>query len=138
MMPKVWTNTYGRQLDMKAKLPHAVRVGPKTFKVVYKTNMNSNGNPLCGSMNGPMYSIEISTTENRTREEALSCLFHETLHAILYVTGQSDSIGEEKSEEGLVVALENFLGEAINWKHSMWKDWKFVELRPTSELVEVS
>ena len=50
--------------------------------------------------------IEISREECKTEELMNSTLIHEYCHAVLYVTGQSETLSEEQ-EEGIVVAMEH-------------------------------
>ena len=114
---------------MKVRAPHAVQVGPKVFTIKYQPMVVHDGDEVCGYCDGPGYEILLSLTENHSKDALFSTLFHETVHAIWYVTGQADTLKEPNIEEGVTVAMENFLGEAINWKHPMWKEWKVVKLK---------
>lgn len=80
------------------------------FEVQYVKQVDEEHN--AGETDGSKRIIKISTTENPTEELKHSVLVHEYLHAVLYVTGQSERLGE-KEEESLVLAMEHALAQII-------------------------
>lgn len=114
---------------MKVKLPHKVWIGPKSFSIVYKSTIKVDNEVVGGSCYGPKREIEISLSESHTREELLETLWHEIIHAVLYVSGQSSTLNNDDQEEGIVVALEGFLADAVDWNASMFEDWKPVKIK---------
>ena len=80
------------------------------FEVQFVKQVDEEHN--AGETDGSKRIIKISTTENPTEELRHSVLVHEYLHAILYVTGQSERLGE-KEEEALVLALEHALADKV-------------------------
>ena len=112
---------------MRIKVPHKAKVGHKTFTVSYVSKLMNDGEEVTGMCEGHELSIKISTSVPTNRESVLATLWHEYLHGVLYVSGQAESIGDSKLEEGLVVALENFTTDTVDWKASCWKDWSFEE-----------
>ena len=80
------------------------------FEVQYVKQVDEDHN--AGETDGTKRTIKISTTQNPTEELKHSVLVHEYLHAVLYVTGQSERMGE-KEEESLVLALEHALADKI-------------------------
>ncbi len=80
------------------------------FKVLFVKQVDEEHN--AGETDGAKRIIKISTTENPTEELKYSVLVHEYLHAVLYVTGQSERMGE-KEEESLVLALEHALADKL-------------------------
>jgi hypothetical protein len=115
------------------RLPHKVRIGNRTVNIHYKHQvLSDNGEELAGQCVAPQESIEISLSDNTTRKLILSTLWHEVLHYVLYYSGQCVALErvDMEREEGVVLALENVLFGAVNWKASMWKDWKLVKVHP--------
>lgn len=86
---------------MNVKLPSEVMVLGHLFRVRLVPDVED-----LGSCTGHKRVITIS--EEQTQEQAESTLLHEIIHAALYVTGQSETLGEER-EEGLVLAIEHAL-----------------------------
>jgi hypothetical protein len=105
-----------------------VDVGLREFSIVYKNKITFDGEEVQGCFKSDSMVIEISTSENKTEEQIKSTIFHETLHGILSITGQSATIEKENIEEGIVVTLELHLADKINWKHKMWKNWRAVDV----------
>ena len=127
---------------MKIKAPHSVRVGPQSYKIIYKEKVyqtpNSDGGKeeISGACSQGLNTIEISTTESYNKRLLFSTVFHEFCHAMLYVSGQAERLVEDGAqEEGLVIMLESYLESVIDWKHSMWGDWKTIELTSKKEEV---
>ena len=95
-------------------IPFEVRYEEKVYALEDKEQKDA----LVGFTRGDQRQIQISLTENKTEALIESTLLHETLHAILYLAGQSDilegadpSEDHDKLEEGLVTALENGLSQ---------------------------
>ncbi len=126
---------------MKVKVPHKVQIGPKSFEIVYKDKVTGreDKDSLCGLCDPVTETITISLTEHPKVSLLMSTVFHETLHGILYITGQAETLthGEAGTqEEGIIVAMENFLIPTVDWKSSMWGDWKFEVLNFKEEAID--
>lgn len=80
------------------------------FEVQFVKQVDAEHN--AGETDGSKRIIKISTVENPTEELRHSVLVHEYLHAIFYVTGQTERMGEQE-EEGFVLALEHALADKI-------------------------
>lgn len=83
------------------QLPKEVTVLGQTFQIRVVPSVDDDG-----SCDGPHRMITIS--EGQTQEEADSTLFHELIHAALFVSGQGETLGVDR-EEGIVLALEHAL-----------------------------
>mgnify|MGYP003140726036 FL=1 len=118
---------------MRCKLPHAVQIGPLQFNVVYKNKIKDpkeESEIIWGQTYVEKREIEIGLIINRTREQCLSTLFHETLHAVIGTTGHSEILNTANPgcEEAIVITFENYFANTIDWKHPMWMNWKFVDI----------
>jgi Zn-dependent peptidase ImmA (M78 family) len=78
------------------------------FEVKFKEKLTEDGDECYGLTDGAARTIEISTALNKTEDMKASTLVHEYCHAVLYVTGQSETLTTEQ-EEGLVIAFEHAL-----------------------------
>ena len=83
------------------------------FEVIFQDKIDDDGDTVSGLCYGSGHRIYISTEENKTPEEINSTLLHECIHAILYVSGQSQLLKEDH-EEGIVIALESALAPLIS------------------------
>ena len=118
---------------MRLKLPHAIRVGPKVFHVKYHKRVTDDKDPCHGVCDGINRTIEISTSLHNDREGVLATIFHETVHAVIYTSGQNQNLDPDK-EEALVQMLETHFDSVIDWSHAMWMDWKFVILKSKEDV----
>jgi len=80
-----------------------------TIKYVDKLK-DDDGEILCGDTDIDKYLIRISTGYHDTDSEMSRTILHETLHAILRMTGQNEMLSE-KQEEAIVRALEQGLSQ---------------------------
>lgn len=114
----------------KIKVPHIAYIGPKEFEIQYGSRVVEEGVEVSGSAHGPNQKICISLTQAKDKKQLFEAILHETLHAILYVTGHKELIGNEKKEEALVVLFEVFLGDSIDYTNSpLWGEWKSVRFK---------
>jgi len=96
--------------NSKTQPPSKVRLAGVEFTIEYKSKVVSDsGEDLSGQCSGAERLIEVSTSENKTKDARDRTLLHECLHGILHVTGLSSMINDEDKEEAIVVALENAL-----------------------------
>lgn len=74
--------------------------------------------------------IEVALIKHKTKEELLSTVFHEMLHAILWKTGLQALLEglSDTAEEAIVVALENHLNQAVKLDTKSWLEFTFVEI----------
>lgn len=86
-------------------IPTEVTIGGVCFKVVLA---DCDG---CGEFDATAETITISAGDSYGAQR--KTLFHEALHAALYVSGQSERLSP-KQEESLVVALEHSLWPLVN------------------------
>lgn len=94
-------------------LPKKIFVCGVPFTVAYKDRIKAESDELVyGQTMGHQRLIEINKSAHDTEEQLRSTLFHECLHAILHVTGQSEGLSDTQ-EESLVIALENAIGPII-------------------------
>jgi hypothetical protein len=61
-----------------------------------------------GETDGTERTIKVDLHKHTSQEQVTSTLFHEMIHAVLHVSGQSELL-RGKQEEALVVALEHGL-----------------------------
>lgn len=93
----------------KLTLPTAISVLGQDFEIVDKKLASADGEEEnYGECDGGEATIYIDLSKHKSQEQVESTLLHETLHAALYISGQSEHMSE-KQEEGVVVALENAL-----------------------------
>ncbi|MBA2680996.1 MAG: hypothetical protein H0U76_21695 [Ktedonobacteraceae bacterium] len=91
--------------------PRSVKVLGVKFRVKYVDGLvNSKADALYGDCDGPGHTIRICTKLNKTPQACEATLMHEVIHAILYLTGQSELLSEDR-EEALVLSLENGLSK---------------------------
>lgn len=83
------------------RLPSAIKVLGVEFKIRLMPAVDDHG-----ACDGPHRLIMVS--EEQDQDEAESTLLHETIHAALFVSGHSETLGSER-EEGIVLALEHAL-----------------------------
>ena len=113
---------------MKINAPHKVRIGPRNFKIVYKDSLLSKDKEeLSGGCHQASDLIEISLTQNRDKDMLFSTIFHEFLHGVWYVSGQTSRFVEDQ-EEDLTVLMESYLESMIDWSNPIWTNWKDVNL----------
>jgi len=86
---------------------------PFTFEYVDK--ISHEGEHVSGLTQGSDRKISVALAENPTEELRKSTSFHEIVHAVLYVTGQSELLTNEQ-EEALVIALEHGLMPHLEFK----------------------
>lgn len=108
-------------MTKKKKRPTSVTVMGIPFTVLYQPSVvdpdDKDKEELSGLTTGAQRLIQISTSVNTTKELIEATLLHETIHAILYVSGMSEMIQacdpteDDKLEEGIVVALENGISQ---------------------------
>lgn len=77
--------------------------------------------------------IEVALDKHKNKEELLSTILHEMLHAILWKTGLQALLEglSDTTEEAVVVALENHLRSAIKLDTKSWLEFTFVEIGET-------
>jgi hypothetical protein len=94
----------------KIRWPEVEEINGIPFTINYQKKVKDDaGNECCGLTDGPAHWMKISTDECPSPSMVESTLLHEIIHSILYVSGQSAIIDDEKVEEGIVTALENGL-----------------------------
>jgi hypothetical protein len=92
-----------------SKRPTKVSVLGVPFTIEYVADLKaSDGTTAMGETLGEERIIRICTTNNTTQELVESVILHEIVHAALYISGQSERLGD-KHEESIVLALENAL-----------------------------
>ena len=95
----------------QARRPKSVCVLGQDFSIEYKPKVVVGDNDECyGLTHVKDFTIQISSTENKTPEQMEATLLHEVIHAVLGVSGLTELI-DDKTEEALVVSLENGLKE---------------------------
>jgi len=99
----------------KKKKTGTVSVMGINFTLEYVDKVSHEGEHVSGLTQGSDRKISVSLTENSTKELRESTSFHELLHAILYVTGQSEMLTTEQ-EEALVVAVEHGVLQFMDFK----------------------
>jgi hypothetical protein len=82
------------------RLPTSLRIMGVDFSIQY---LDALPDDELGEMDGPGRVIKIN--KRQPREDQESTLLHEVLHAVLYLTGQSELL-KHKREESLVLAIE--------------------------------
>jgi len=82
------------------------------FEIQYVNKINEEDDSY-GECDGPAHKIKIK--KSLTNEQKRLTVFHEILHAALYISGQSELLTEQQ-EEAIVVALENGLSQLYNLK----------------------
>lgn len=96
-----------------SNLPKRLIICGVPFTVRYRDKLDGDGDEIVyGQTYGHGKLIEISLAAHSSEAQIRSTLLHESLHAILHVTGHSEGLSDEK-EEGIVIALENALGEIV-------------------------
>jgi hypothetical protein len=86
--------------------PNCVQILGIPFRVQHSKKVD--GGKALGVMMGANHKIIIKSDVSDTEYE--SNLLHEILHAILYVSGQSEQLSDEH-EEAIVLALEHGLSQ---------------------------
>jgi len=97
------------------KLPTKVSILGVPFTIEYRTDLKCDGEDVMGLTTGSERKISICVSKNDSPEKIESVLAHEIMHAILYVTGHSETI-DEKVEEAVVLALEHGLTQLYRRK----------------------
>ena len=87
----------------KYKLPDSVPILGEDFTVKSEEMKDAAGDTMGGHRR-----IRIDFSDHDSQDEVESTLLHETMHAILYVSGVSNLL-EENVEEAIIVALEHGL-----------------------------
>jgi Zn-dependent peptidase ImmA (M78 family) len=91
----------------KSKVKSSIKIGGYVFAVKYVADLKDDqGQPLHGETDTSTRVIKINT--NDSHDMQAQTLFHECLHAALYVTGQA-SVLSEAAEEGIVLAIDHML-----------------------------
>jgi hypothetical protein len=92
-----------------SKRPTKVNVLGVPFSIEYVADLKaSDGDTVMGETLGEERTIRICTTKNKNQELVEAVILHEIIHAALYISGQTERLGD-KHEESLVLALENAL-----------------------------
>ena len=99
-----------RKPSTRWKLPSHTDVMGKRWKVrqVETIGKNEDDEDELGESDGSSFTITIAAKHHKSQAAVDSTLFHEEIHAVLFMTGQSELL-DSKQEEALVVALENGL-----------------------------
>ena len=93
----------------KYKLPKVLKICGRRVKLRTRFGLKLNGETVYGYFDTGENSIWINTAK---RDHVASTLLHEIIHAILFYSGQSQSL-EETQEEGITVALEHALSDLL-------------------------
>jgi hypothetical protein len=91
---------------MHTDMPRRVKICGIWFAVKYIDGLADGAS---GLMYGPTRQIHVCTALNDSKELLEATLLHEIVHAILYVSGQTQHLSSIL-EEGIVCALETGLG----------------------------
>lgn len=83
-----------------------IRVGGVDFELQYVPNLREDNQNLHGDTNISTRIIRINSSDSKQMQA--QTLFHECMHAALYVTGQTERL-EEEEEEGIILALDHML-----------------------------
>lgn len=93
----------------RSERPRRIKVCGVWFSIQYVEGLvDEKGEAMSGDCAPTTRKIRICTAQNDTPELIEATLLHEVLHAILFVTGQSQHLKSDR-EEGLVLALEHGL-----------------------------
>lgn len=92
----------------KFTLPTSLTIMGCQF-AVYNASL---GGDTYGETEGIERTIKVDLAKHHSQEQVASTLFHEVIHAVLHVSGQSELL-KGKQEEALVVALEHGLSPII-------------------------
>ena len=95
------------------KLPTKVNIMGIAFAIKYVEVLEKTEDDNYGEMCGAERIIKIK--KSLTNAQKFVTIFHETIHAVLYISGQSETLTDEQ-EEGLVLALEHGLWPLIKLK----------------------
>lgn len=93
---------------IRVKIPNKINVLGKDFTVTRKKMVKDHH----GECDGSRYQITLSNAE--TLEASRQTLFHEAIHAALYVSGLSNVINDDNLEEAIVISLENAFSHAVD------------------------
>ena len=72
--------------------------------------------------------IKVCTGSHHSKEDIRATIFHETLHAVLWVSGINSVIGDSDKEEGIIRAIENSMKKQIKITCGIYSDFKSIEL----------
>ncbi len=96
-------------MSLIKRMPKSVSILGIPFTIDYTAEFKSDdGDQPMGEMIASQRVIKVCSGKNSTKELIESTLFHEIIHAALYLSGHSESL-KAKKEEAIVLALENAL-----------------------------
>ncbi len=113
---------------IKFKVPTKLDLEGLKLDIEYAPKIIEDGEELDGCYKSGK--IIISLENATSRDNLFSTLMHEVYHAVLFKTGKTAMLYEilPSLEEGIVCALENYLGATTHIKATSWVSSKFIEL----------
>lgn len=95
-----------KKLELELQLPKTIMIFGKEFKVIVTSLKGLHGDCNIGN-------LTIRIHQNLTKEEALSTLFHEAIHASLGISGLNEMLTENQ-EEAIVRMLEHAFADIVD------------------------
>ncbi len=96
-----------KKTDLQEYLPESVNIFGRDIKVKI-TNLKGTHGDFDADLG------EIRIHQNSTKENANNTLFHECIHAALYISGQKELLSADQ-EEALVRAIEHGLAHLVDF-----------------------
>lgn len=109
----------------KIKVPTKVSLGGYVVNISYLDKLEDDSFAKCTGN-----CILVALSKHKDKQELMSTVFHEMLHAVFWKTGMQallEGMGDT-AEEAVVVAIENHLGQAVKLDTKMWMEFIFIEL----------